>query len=202
MKLLQKLKRHLRVRYLEKLPPVKAGDIVLVGDSILALAPGLADAIGAVNWAVSGATLADTRTRCLRLRRYRPGMVIISAGINDLHKGAALDDVMAGREACDRLFHRLGHHFPTVRFLPLMPINTALYQTHIEPAHPDVSRPKQWHIRAINSLAALMGPWLTTMPEVVDDKGELAEPFTRDGLHLNTQAGADELARVIRLCLP
>lgn len=159
--------------------PIRPEHVVLVGDSILALAETSEFfPAGVINRAVAGYTTADVLKRLDEIAPAR--RVILSAGINDLQRGWSVDRVKFN-------LSRIKAAVRNITILPLLPVNVAKYRKYIIPRHPGIHMPEREDVEALNkAFASLSIPVL--------ENSEIADRYTLDGLHLNG-AGLKILAR-------
>jgi lysophospholipase L1-like esterase len=164
----------------ETFPPAEPGDVVLVGDSQVALAPWLEMLTGYRNRGISGAKIADVAAWIDDVLAAEPAHLVVFIGSNDVYFGVSHEQSVA---AAGELFDRIGNRARcpvTVVSLPPIEVdrraaarlNSALEQLVIEHGF----------------------RWLDIGPTVA------GIDWTEDGLHLN-QAAYRAVAPALRSAL-
>ena len=159
----------------------EASEIVIVGDSLVALAEWGELLPGRVvrNRGIPGDTTADLLARIDDAVRSRPGTVVVVAGMNDLLRGDA-PDAVAQRHA--DIAGRIRTRCPQARLLihALLPVRASMIDAREVADQVPVLNEK------LRALAARVGAELVdARAALVDARGELDARLTTDGVHLN-----------------
>lgn len=177
--------------------PIHPGDVVMAGDSILALGEWseLMRNPDFKNRAVSGSTIKDTLARLPDILKGRPKLVIFSVGINDIQSQIPLQQ---SADELVKMVALLKQAYPDTIpvFLEIMPVNHDLYHRVITRALPEVHEPLPSEVAEMNALIERSGVPVRSTKALLKD-GQIATDFTNDGLHLNGR-GLVELAKIIK----
>lgn len=173
---------------LQHLYPTQSADIVMLGDSLTAeadwreLLPGR----DVVNRGVAGQTAAEILARVDGVRRLRPRVIFVMAGINDLTIGQTPEQVAA---TYANLIDRLMAAETTIV------IQAVLHVAHDRDA---VGLPRYWHNRRnvsiaelnqrLRALAAERRLAFVDLNVTMAPGGELSDEMTIDGTHLRAKA--------------
>jgi len=173
---------------LQRLYPTQHADIVMLGDSLTAeaewreLLPGR----DVVNRGVAGQTAAEILARIDDVRRLRPRIVIIMAGINDLSIGQSPVQVAATYAA---LVDSLAAPETTILVQPVI---------HVAHDRDAMGLPRFWRNRRndkiaelndkIRALAAERRLRFLDVNATLAPTGELSDEMTTDGTHLRAKA--------------
>jgi lysophospholipase L1-like esterase len=183
--------------------PVQDTDIVILGDDSFEFGEWheLMGIQAAKNRSMMG---ADTHTILNRLDQViggKPRHIVLRCGINNFQKGSwsvqsmlkeykeIVDTILSGSENTD------------IWLIPVFPVNTELYRQRIVPRKPWVHIPRQEAVHSFNqSIASLQNHarvHFCDMPGLLNEKGELSDVYTLDGLHLN-YLGLQEVADMLK----
>jgi lysophospholipase L1-like esterase len=134
---------------------------------------------------------ADTHTILGRLEgiiQGKPLHVLLMCGINNFQKGIPLQrSINEYKKIVDEILSI--SESTNIWPLPILPINKYLYRQLIVPDHPGINIPNQEMVQSMNTaIASLQNHpkvYFCDMPNLLNDKGELSNKYTFDGLHLN-----------------
>lgn len=180
--------KNVRVGMFELLPD-SPNDIYVVGDSITDLMEP-AELLGdpwVRNRGVGGETTQDILTRIDEITAGNPRIVLILAGINDLHQWRCPEDVV---ETYRQIVETIHARCPETRIVvqSTLPVNAAIYAERMLPYWPGIHQPRLEDVRWLNdglrTLAGGLVEYVDLWPAMTTD-GQLRPEFTDDGLHLN-----------------
>lgn len=187
-----------RLSVFEQLP-VGPNDIIFLGDSILDSGEWheFLDDCRAKNRAING---DDTHTILNRLNHIivgRPRHVVFLCGINNFQKRIPYVQTTNEYAQIVAMVSQQSQH-TDIWLLPVLPVNTGLYQQWVVPDHSYINMPSRTEVEALNAFIkklAVDRPRIhfVDMPALLNHTGELREDFTLDGLHLNGR-GLKEIA--------
>lgn len=171
------------------------GQIVFAGDSItefFALKKYLGRQYPLINRGIAGTDsvwlLDHLKEQVLDLE---PSKIVLMIGINDLGRGYAVRDIV--NRLADMVAEIRSNLWGTpIYILSVLPVNEEeSYQATVKIRNNQI-------VEALNQqLSVLPGvTFVDLYPLLLDDKGQLADAYTRDGLHLSPE-GYEIIAQVI-----
>ncbi len=158
--------------------------VVMLGDSLTAGGrwSETFPALKIRNLGINGDTCAGVWGRLDEVVQLNPSAVFLQIGINDLLRGASVDDIVAGHL---RIWEELGDRLNQAGLfiVSLFP--------YLEEALPYL--PPNLDIRAANRLLEARAkewnlPFIDIFPHLADEDGQLRLEYTTDGLHLTEAA--------------
>jgi len=187
--------------------PVGPDDILLLGDSILDYGEWheFLDDPHAKNRAING---DDTRTilpRLDQITRGGPRHVVLLCGINNIQNRVSY--AQTTREYAQIVATITSQSVHTdLWLLPVLPINTRLYQKWIVPDMGYLHMPTVEDVAALNAFIRALSVdrpriHFVDLPGLLDPAGELREEYASDGIHLNGQ-GLKQVAIRLKQELP
>lgn len=170
--------------------PIHSTDIIFLGDSNLDYGEWheLMGTKTAKNRSING---ADTHTILGRLEyiiQGKPRHVVLLCGINNFQKKIPLQrSINEYKKIVDEILSKSKN--TNIWLMPIFPINKKLYRQWIVPDHPGINIPNQKMVESMNTAIASLQNHpqvhFCDMPNLLNEKGELSNKYTFDGLHLN-----------------
>lgn len=175
---------------------VKADSIVFAGDSITEFFPlkkYLGHDLPLVNRGIAGTDsvwlLEHIEDQVLTLS---PAKVFLMIGINDIGRGYPLSDIVA-RISNIIAQIRANHILTKIYVLSVLPVNESdQYAGKVKIRNNALIQVLNQHLQVLSGVN-----YIDLYPLLLDEKGELAEDYTTDGLHL-TQTAYDKIAQTIK----
>lgn len=173
--------------------PNTPGEIVFLGDSLMAEIPWAEYFSPIRNRGIGGDTSIDVLARLDEVYESKPAKVFIAVGTNDLSKYTDADEVVSNIE---RAIVRLREASPKTRVyvLGLLPVSTKLADAalmrHRNRLAPTLNA-------RLGEMCARNGvPFIDLYDRFTDADGDLKHEFTHDGVHL-TQAAHRQYAELL-----
>ncbi|MFC3932525.1 GDSL-type esterase/lipase family protein [Streptococcus dentapri] len=173
--------------------------LLFIGDSIIEFFPlkkFLGQNLNLVNHGIAGIS-ANWLSEHVQevLGQQNPNKIFLLIGTNDIGMGYALDEIIGHIE---KIINELRIHAygSSISLISILPVNESPdYQAKVKIRRNNT-------IRALNHrLENLVGiEFINVYGALLDNLGQLAEPYTQEGLHL-TQEGYEQLARALKLYL-
>lgn len=169
--------------------PDSPNDIYVVGDSITNLMEPT-ELLGnpwVRNRGIGGETTLDILARIDEITAGQPRMVLILAGINDLHQRRRPEEVL---DTYHQIVETIAARCPHTRIIvqSTLPINDVIYVERTLPYWPGIHQPTAADVQRLNeglrATRELRVEYLDLWPAMTAD-GQLRAEFTNDGLHLN-----------------
>lgn len=173
-----------RVGQFSTLPP-QPGAIVFLGDSQIEQCEwaewlGKRDA-PIINRGIVGDHVDGVYKRLSEIARHKPSKVFLCVGVNDILLNKPFPDIERRyRDIVRKL--RMDNPQTSIVLISLLPINNNVKRIGISNEDIREVNARLQQIARDNSL-----PYLDLFKEMLDGRGDLAERFTKDGIHLNAQ---------------
>lgn len=186
-------------RFVTENSKVAEDSIVFVGDSIMEFFPlkkFLGRKLALVNRGIAGTdTIWLQQHLTEQVLAIKPGQIYLMIGTNDLGRGYSVSEIV--ERVVDLVLQiKEVAYFTPIHIISVLPVNE-------EPSYQKTVKVRRNQaIKALNEqLSSLIGiDYLPIFDAFLDDKGQLADYLTTDGLHLN-QEGYKLLANSLKLYL-
>ena len=170
--------------------PIYSTDIIFLGDSIFSCGEWheLMGTNVAKNRSINGDDTHNILERLEYSIRGNPRHVVLLCGINNFQKGVPLKrSINEYKKIVDEILSK--SKTTSIWLLPIFPINKKLYWEYIVPKYPGINIPDQKMVQLMNkAIASLQNHprvHFYDTSDMLNEKGELNNKYTFDGLHLN-----------------
>lgn len=183
--------------------PVEPDDIIFLGDSILDYGEWheYLNNGHIKNRAINGADTHIILNNLKQIIEGHPRHVVLLCGINNFQKHMSYTQTTNEYAQIVSMISSQPQQ-TDIWLLPVFPVNKRLYKQWIVAERPDITVPNQTEVEALNAFIRKLAvdmphTHFVDVPSVLNNKGELGEDFTFDGLHLNGQ-GLKKIAISLR----
>jgi lysophospholipase L1-like esterase len=154
-----------------------AEDVLFLGDSIT-VGANVTEWFGAVNKGVVGESTRDIMERLDDALAGNPRVILLMAGINDFGAGFGVKTVAARYK---RLLNKIRIRVPGARLIVLstLPVNNRIFGPRI-----DNRQVMELNRRLRTICPQYRAEFFDMVPYLADNKGQLRDEYTSDGVHL------------------